>query len=1812
MKSNVKSGMKSNKAAGKKNLFFAGTWKRNLSVLVSLIILLSSFPLGPILISAAEVADFQVIVRDGKGNSVVGAVVKFTEETTIDKAVVTSITDDSGIATFNAAFNNSLDADLTYEVQINGGTGYDIYNRTGVIVDGVSFEANLVNLYDITTNASSVTGGTITASPLKLAAGSELDIEIAAELGYTIQSVTDNDEPITAVVDGQPTPVDFDGQTTYTTYKYTLTNIQKNHNIKVVFAINTFNISVTAPQNGKITVNGTAEEANPTDTVNYGSNFTFTFTPAQGYFVSGISDNGPLTLLDPDSRIIDNLNGSFTLPLSIAADHIISASFTQLEEGNGSASDFYSMTYTENERKYYRKYNGDGTTTDVRIFDYNSVVKFAPNKTTYNKIGINQEWYPSFSDTVSINDSTLIKRVDVRRNGSFNGYATYLLPVSIQLIIDKTPPEINQITKSPADTWTNGSVIIDITASDKGESGLYAVRYTSDPITRDNDTYLTATGQNANLKNDGKYSFTLTGLSEGKYTYYVWSYDYSGNKSAVQSITVNIDTTTPIVNTIVITHPVINSSGWTNEAITISGTASDIGDSGLSEIRYSNDPDAFTDDILSTPTNTSVVPVNGAYSFIIPNSASFSGTYYVWAYDAAGNKSADFLTQDVNLDIGLPTITAVTQNPDPVSGWTQSAVTITASAADAALPASGIAGIQCSTEIGFTKIIDMTVSTDGLTYTYTTPDSEFEGLYYFRAYDNAGNFSAISSVPVNIDTQNPTISGFDIETSNTSVPDQIINFLTFGVFFNESVDVTVTASDADISSGVSKITLYMLASDGVTETSMDSVSIINNKYKFILKPECTGTLSASATDNSGRNSEKTSPTQVSEIIKSDKLVLSETLPVIQIVPDAPIYTDTDKNMNWYAGDVSFSIQASGDNGLSKVAVRINGAAIAMDKNAKSINTNFSDSKTLSETFVVNTNQGIIGTAGEYIIEVDVTDVLGNISTSCITVYKDVTHPFISGIVFSAVDGIEADGSLVEATDYGYYFLKDTAITILAKDLAPESGVKSITYYTVDYSNSTVGVTSDSKTVDVNNNQISFNVPANFKGQIYAKACDKVNNNSDSYVKPDGTIIESAGKHTETSNITLSVPETIYKDNDGNALFQNNVNISLIAGDNYSGIKQIEWTVAAAYDTVNNQSGKISVDNSGTVTGDISGWTSTQKDMNLITEMSKTITVANNSNAIMINVKLTDRAGNISENSCLVSIDKTAPTLQITYNNNNFDSVFAGETQFYKADRTATIVITERNFDASKVNLAIENTTGIIPVLSGWSEQKNNADPDLTTHTATLLYPADGDYQFDLDVTDRAGLKSADIAAQKFTIDKTIPTIKVSYDNTSAKNGNYYNKERTATITITEHNFETSLITIIGTASNNGSTVAYPKAAAWSTSGDTHTATLKFAADALYSFDISYTDKAGNAAEDFAAQSFYVDLTAPAITITGVKDKSANNGDVIPVIDFTDRNFDKKGVSMTLTGANRGNVTTDGKFSTITNGETFTFDNFKKAVEIDDIYTLTAKIVDTAGNETTKVITFSVNRFGSVYVFDNTLKGIEGKYVQNGIDVVLTETNVDELEAKNTNLKITKNGESRDLVEGTDYTITHTGGNGKWNQYTYVLSASLFSDDGKYIVTLYSRDLAGNINENIDESKKAEIWFGIDKTPPAILATDLNSNSTYALNAKTVTTNVSDNLVLQSVQIFLNGEEIKYTIENDKYTFKIPGSNISQTIKILATDSAGNVSTKEIKNFYVTTNLFVRWFTNIPLLVGSIAAFVLIIGTLVYIIMYPRPRRRTKK
>ena len=231
------------------------------------------------------------------------------------------------------------------------------------------------------------------------------------------------------------------------------------------------------------------------------------------------------------------------------------------------------------------------------------------------------------------------------------------------------------------------------------------------------------------------------------------------------------------------------------------------------------------------------------------------------------------------------------------------------------------------------------------------------------------------------------------------------------------------------------------------------------------------------------------------------------------------------------------------------------------------------------------------------------------------------------------------------TDYGFYFKENTKVTISSKDDAPTAGIKGITYYTVDKDTGKSEETFKAVNAD---GTIEFTIEKDFKGQIYAKATDNVDNIQDEFVNPNSAIVEKEEKHNEETHIAFAKNNTSFATRNGSELYATDVPVTITITDTYSGIREIEWEVVAPYDTENNQSGKITVNNDKSIAeGSDSDWKQTKSESNLVTEMEKTITVNNNSNDIVVKVKMMDRAGNTSEKEITFSIDKTKPVIEVT-------------------------------------------------------------------------------------------------------------------------------------------------------------------------------------------------------------------------------------------------------------------------------------------------------------------------------------------------------------------------------------------------------------------------------------------------------------------------------------------------------------------------------------------------------------------------------------
>lgn len=861
-----------------------------------------------------------------------------------------------------------------------------------------------------------------------------------------------------------------------------------------------------------------------------------------------------------------------------------------------------------------------------------------------------------------------------------------------------------------------------------------------------------------------------------------------------------------------------------------------------------------------------------------------------------------------------------------------------------------------------------------------------------------------------------------------------------------------------------------------------------------------------------------------------------------------------------------------------------------------------------------------------------------------TFYVDRSTPKVTKFEFSPTVTNNSNNEPVENKNaYGYYVNQQTKVTVTADDetdVKPVSGVKEIFYKAVDFNGKTI--LNESKSVN-SNNSISFDVEPNFKGYIYAYAVDIVYNGSEDAkysgkvaVKaeshPDGLVVENGEMHAESSGITATLPNSSYSAN-GNSLYSGDITIPVTVTDSYSGIKQIEYSVKSNYDTQNNQSQTVDIANS--VSGSsVGGWSFDEKDNNLVTQMSRNITVKNNSNDIVLTVKLTDRAGNETKIEKKFSIDKTKPVIDVKYDNNEHTTY--GGNDYYKADRTATVTVTERNFDESLVEAAIMRNGGRYTTIGGWTHNNNTADPDKSTHVAKIVYNTDGDFTFDIAVKDKA-MNSADkFTQQKFTVDKTAPVIDVSFDNNSAKNGNYYKADRTATIKITEHNFNSGSQYVNIPVTAEGTTA--PSVVGWSGSGNDHNATVSFNKDGKYSFTVDYTDLAGNKAVQKKVDSFYIDKTAPEVEITGVADHQAYNGTVAPVVTYRDDNFtDDHDFKFTRIDINnKSDDTSKFDYDTDGNGVTefiYKYRDFAEVLENDGIYNFTVELSDKAGNSTSKSVTFSVNRFGSTFkASDESKKLINNGYTNAEQDIVIEEINVTPLTKHSVTLA-KSGGNSTELVENTDYTFTSSNNGNEWCKSVYTVNKKNFSDEAAYTVTIMSVDKAKNTNNNrmadsslsTEQKNKREcaISFVVDKTSPLVSITGIKDNELYKEASKKVKIVCEDdNLDKSKLVVTLDNKKLAegedYTIVDDKdgsiagmltaeIVLKAETGGIKENLKVTIGDLAGNTGEKSVDNFILSANIFQRFFANPVLVICTFAGLALVIAAVIFFVVKKRKK-----
>lgn len=661
-----------------------------------------------------------------------------------------------------------------------------------------------------------------------------------------------------------------------------------------------------------------------------------------------------------------------------------------------------------------------------------------------------------------------------------------------------------------------------------------------------------------------------------------------------------------------------------------------------------------------------------------------------------------------------------------------------------------------------------------------------DGTYTVRVVveDNAGFISKWSD-SIKIDMTAPSLVDGSILGNYVDRGDMIV--------FPSNPNVKVTVNDKGV--GLSKITL--IDKNGKEVSNTDGLfELTTNEYHMVFK------------DKLGN---KSKPTSLKDLLglPHNKIVVDMSKPNINIKRPNGIVD------NWFKDDVEYSMRLKDTTGLSTANVKINGVDV--------INHAFENKNTLSKDMLFSTKGIKPNDDGSYNISITVVDIVGNTSHWNDTIYIDKHSPVVDRFVITGDGYLEGVGTN-SSSKYGFYIngkadievhvsdgsytsgLDEVHYTLLNENGTSETGVSKIvggvaklsinkefkgyiSAYAVDKvgnigsPNKPDGIIIEGGNTHINTSKIDIELPntdsrdskGNYlyknnvtlksnisdsksglreirwgindevKGSLKVDNNGNISGNSGSVVRKDNNLVISLDKDLPVSNNENNISVWVEAVDRVGHVSKNSRNLS---------IDKDAPVISVSYDTNNESSfynktrtAKVSIKERNFRNGDvqfngvygsIGEWSKVGEDT-WVTNI-----VFSEDNDYEWSVNYTDLAGNKgnSYQSEKFTVDKTAPVLNVSFDNNSVENG-----NFYKDTRKATVTIAEKNFNPSLVNLEGSGSLG------GWSSNGN-------IHTASILFDKDGEYEFSVNLTDKATNKSTDFGSGKFIVDKTLPNLSI--------------------------------------------------------------------------------------------------------------------------------------------------------------------------------------------------------------------------------------------------------------------------------------------------------------------------------------------------------------------------------------------------------------------------------------------------------------------
>ena len=611
----------------------------------------------------------------------------------------------------------------------------------------------------------------------------------------------------------------------------------------------------------------------------------------------------------------------------------------------------------------------------------------------------------------------------------------------------------------------------------------------------------------------------------------------------------------------------------------------------------------------------------------------------------------------------------------------------------------------------------------------------------------------------------------------------------------------------------------------------------------------------------------------------------------------------------------------------------------------------------------------------------------------------------------------------------------------------------------------------------------------------------------------------------------------------------------------------------------------------------------------------------------------DRAGNtatvkptqeIGSDVMRLVMNASAPTIKLEFDNND-----ARNGSFFSAARTATVTITDDHFDLIQTYLPNDylvtyNVNGNASYIYPKDFQNENG-----AWVWRQTFSMDADYSLFARVTNLAN-ESASTGWRSWTIDKTKPSANVVWDNENATSGSYYSASRTATVTITEHNFDAGSWSVVPTGNaGNGSEYSAPTMDGWTHYGDTHICHVTFPGQGRYSMTIDGEDSAKNAMTTYSVSEFVVDTIQPEISISVNGEQNAtthayaDNANVSIAINDTNVDSSSEINVESISWNGSGTPYTENRSSTDTS-VTVEMPNPANVPESDGVYRLTVNAKDLAGNAQTQTLDWSVNRFGSTYIVSDPTKVIVSKkYVKSSDmnDVVITEINPSGVDENSATAKVAKGTNTQTIQKGQGFQFASAGETNGWPAFSYTIAKSQYSSDAMYQTIVSSTDSAGRASDNTmaekssDRKNSADVSFAVDNTAPIVSFSGFDEE-VVAGKSHDVNAYVEDNMKLDHATIEVNGEEVQTLSASDlshkDHKITLAESGDVQKVTVKAYDAAGNVSSVDSASIFVNNDPIARLMHNTVLFTTLVIALVVLLGGLFWFFFIFKRRKKDEE